>query len=162
MRLRCAIILALLLFGMPSTTGRTDELKKIKPPIEKKDEKKKDEKLTELMKKKLQHAQKVLEGIALNDFATIEQNAEDLIAVSKKAEWKVIKTPQYEVYSNEFRRAAENMIEKAKAKNTDGVALAYVEMTLSCVSCHKHVREVRSTRNDPDQAPWITRDAVGE
>ena len=28
----------------------------------------------------------------------------------------------------------------------DGVALAYVEMTLSCVKCHQHTRELRDAR----------------
>jgi cytochrome c556 len=45
--------------------------------------------------------------------------------------------------SNEFRRAAEKIIDKAKAKNIDGVTLAYFEMTMSCVRCHEYVREVR-------------------
>jgi len=52
--------------------------------------------------------------------------------------------------SNDFRRAAETMIQQAKAKNTDGIALAYVDMTLSCVRCHKYVREVRMASLDVD------------
>jgi hypothetical protein len=43
----------------------------------------------------------------------------------------------------------DDLIEKAREKNLDGAALSYVEMTLSCVKCHKHVREVRTTRLDP-------------
>jgi cytochrome c556 len=101
-----------------------------------------------LMRKKLQCSQLVLEGIAVNDYDKIAKNAEELIAVSKDAEWKVLKTPEYEVYSNDLRRAAESLIRNAKAKNTDGAALAYVDMTLTCVKCHKHVREVRMAFKD--------------
>ena len=54
-------------------------------------------KLSDLMRKKLEHSQKVLEGIALNDFDKIAKNAEDLIDVSKAAEWRVLKTPRYEL-----------------------------------------------------------------
>jgi hypothetical protein len=104
--------------------------------------------LKELMRRKLKYGQKVLEGLALNDFEVITSSAEELIQVSKAAEWKVVKTPRYEVYSNEFRRNAETMIENAKAKNLDGATLAYVDMTLTCVKCHKHVREVRMGRLD--------------
>jgi len=104
--------------------------------------------LKELMQRKLKQGQKVLEGLALNDFDVIAKSAEELIEVSKAAEWKVVKTPRYELYSNEFRRNAETMIQNAKAKNLDGATLAYVDMTLTCVKCHKHVRQVRMGRLD--------------
>ena len=107
-----------------------------------------DNKVQQLMKKKLQHSQRVLEGIALNDFGMILRNAEDLMQVSKEAEWRALKSPQYEVNSNEFRRSAAALIQAAKDKNVDGAALAYVDLTLSCVRCHKHLREVRQTRLD--------------
>jgi hypothetical protein len=97
--------------------------------------------LKEVMQRKLKHSQKVLEGVAVKDFDLIVNNAEELVQVSKTAEWKVFKTAQYERYSNELRRNAETLIEQAKGKNLDGAALAYVDITLTCVKCHKHVRE---------------------
>jgi hypothetical protein len=106
------------------------------------------DKVGELMKKKLTFSQKVLEGIALNDPDIIVKNAQELILISQKAEWLVLQTPQYKLHSNDFRRAAETMVTQAQAKNLDGAALAYVEMTLTCVKCHKHVREVRMARAD--------------
>jgi cytochrome c556 len=99
-----------------------------------------------LMHKKLHSSQKILEGITLNDFKTIANNAEDLIDISKQTEWRVLKTPQYEVHSNEFRRNAENLIKNSKDKNLDAAALSYVELTLTCVRCHKYVREERMVR----------------
>ena len=105
-------------------------------------------KVADLMRKKLTHAQKVLEGIAVNNFDQIGRSAEELILISKSAEWRVINSPQYEVHSNGFRRAAESLIEKAKDKNVDGAALAYVDLTLSCVKCHKYVRDTRMTALD--------------
>ncbi len=38
---------------------------------------------------------------------------------------------------------------KRKAKNLDGVALSYGDMTLVCVKCHRHVREQRAGTNPP-------------
>jgi|SRR6516225_2493202 hypothetical protein len=105
-------------------------------------------KVSALMRRKLQHAQKVLEGIALNDFDKIINHADELMQISKEVEWQVMKTPRYEVQSNEFRRAVETLQDKAVQKNLDGAALGYVELTLSCVKCHKYVREVRMTRLD--------------
>src|SRR5262249_1443055 len=99
-----------------------------------------------LMRKKLTHSQKVLEGISLGNFKKISVNAEKLLAISKAAEWKADKSARYELYSSEFRRLADMLIDKAKAKDLDGATLAYVEMTLTCVKCHKRVREIKMTR----------------
>src|SRR4051794_13468793 len=111
-----ALVLALVL---PGLAGHAEEQKGAK----------------ELMQKKLMHSQKVLEGIALNDFDRINANANELMELSKAAEWKVLKSPQYELYSNEFRRNAEALASSAKAKNIDGATLAYVDLTLTCVKC---------------------------
>src|SRR5262245_22493709 len=126
------LAVALCLAGVPTMAGHADDSKTLKA----------------LMIKKLDNSQKVLEGLALGDFEKIGKHADELIAISKAAEFRVIKTPQYELHSNDFRRNAETLVLMAKGKNLDGAALAYVELTLSCVKCHKHVREVRMARLD--------------
>jgi hypothetical protein len=103
-----------------------------------------------LMHRKLNNAQKVLEGVAMKDFDKISAGAEELIAISKEAEWKVLKTPRYELISDEFRRNADALVKNAKEKNIDAAALSYVDMTLTCVKCHKHVREVRMVHLNRD------------
>jgi hypothetical protein len=110
-----------------------------------------DPKVKDLMQKKLDRAQKILEGVATNDFAKISKNADDLIEISKATEWRVIKTPRYELYSNEFQRTADTLVKNAKDKNLDAAALTYVELTLTCVKCHKYVREVRMVRFEEGQ-----------
>lgn len=102
--------------------------------------------LNQLMIDKLRHSQSLLQGIALSDFAKITSAAEELIALSKTAEWFAHKTPRYEVHSNDFQRACEVLIQKAKAKNLDGVVLAYMDLTMSCVRCHQYLREMRDAR----------------
>jgi cytochrome c556 len=127
-----------------AATGHGDEPKEKKKPS--------------LMQKKLTHAQAVLEGLALNDFARIADSADELTTISKAAEWQMLKTATYELYSNEFRRATESLKKQAKAKSGDGATLAYVEMTFACVKCHQHVRDQRIGRLDriPDDTA-ITR-----
>jgi hypothetical protein len=100
-------------------------------------------KLGKIMTEKLHHAKQLLEGIAMADHKKVERAAEELNRLSRTAEWQAYETPRYEMYSNEFRRATEGIIEKAKRKNLDGVTLAYFEMTMSCVRCHQYVRELR-------------------
>jgi hypothetical protein len=136
MRLGSSLVVGLALAAvLPTVRGHGDEPKKG----------------DSLMQRKLRHTQKVLEGIALGDFVKIADNAEELIAISKKAEWKVVNNPKYELHSNEFRRSAAELVDKARDKNLDGATLAYLDLTLNCVRCHKFVREVRQARLPPEQ-----------
>jgi predicted DNA-binding protein (UPF0251 family) len=105
-------------------------------------------KVPQLMKAKLENSQKVLEGITLNDFKKIEKHADELISISKATEWRSLKTVRFEMYSQQFRRIAIELRENAKKKNLDAAALNYVNLTLTCVNCHKHVREVRMASLD--------------
>ena len=102
--------------------------------------------LAKLMQEKLGSSKMLLEGIALGDFNKINRSAETLIQLSKTAEWFVYKTARYELHSNEFRRAAETILQKARDQNLDGVTLAYFDLTMSCVRCHQYVREVRDAQ----------------
>jgi len=102
--------------------------------------------LARVMKDKLKNSQILMEGMALADYAKIRRSADELIQLTKTEEWMVHKTPKYEMYSNDFRRAVETIYQKAKDQNIDGVALAYVDMTLTCVRCHQYVREIREAK----------------
>jgi cytochrome c556 len=133
-----ALMVLLVLAGFYASAGRGDDVDK-------------PSKTAELMRKKLKCSQGVLEGIALNQFDKIADNADELITISQKAEWVVVKTPQYELFSNQFRRSAESLVKNAKAKNLDGAALDYVDLTMTCVKCHKYVRETRGARRDGDR-----------
>lgn len=133
------LALAILVAGFPVLGGPNQVPKQPAQPDK--------AKIDTLMKQKLEHAQKVLEGIALNNFDKIAASAEELILISHRAEWKALmKTPEYELNSTDFRRHAQTLVKNAKAKNLDGAALGYVELTMSCVRCHKHVRDVRMGR----------------
>jgi hypothetical protein len=128
--LAACIVTAIILTALP---GRGDEPKGS------------DKKISQLMHRKLESSQKILDGLATGDFDKISKNADELIQISKEAEWKSVKTENYELYSNDFRREADTLIKNAKEKNLDAAALTYVELTLTCVRCHKHVREVRKS-----------------
>jgi cytochrome c556 len=99
--------------------------------------------LRDFMRVKLSHSQKVLEGLTTPDFDMIAKNSEALKRLSLESDWQVIQTPEYQDFSKHFRRAADALTETAKKKNLDGAALAYVELTMNCINCHKYVRGVR-------------------
>ncbi|MBI2806436.1 MAG: hypothetical protein HYX68_15760 [Planctomycetes bacterium] len=102
-----------------------------------------DEILAQMMQKKLKSAHLVLDGVAIGDFKKIANGGEELIRLAKSETWQLIRSPHYERHSADFIRATGNLVKKARDKNMDGAALAYVEMTLSCVRCHQYVREHR-------------------
>jgi cytochrome c556 len=113
--------------------------------------------VAELMQKKLKSAQSILDGIATANYAKIEGGAEALIDLTRQTEWFVIRNPKYELHTNDFRRAAESLIDKARQKNIDGAALAYVDLTLSCVRCHQHVRDTRDVRGPGRDSLFATK-----
>ena len=144
MKNACFLLLTFVLTaGMPASSSYGQE-----PKQEPKKPNDPSPELGGLMKRKLANSQKVLEGLALNNFDEISKHGEELIALSKLAEWKVLKTPDYELSSNEFRRSAAELVKNAKGKNLDGVTLAYVNLTFTCVRCHKYVRETRNVQLD--------------
>lgn len=99
------------------------------------------------MQTKLNHSQKLLEGLALEDFDSMAKHAQALSVLSLDAQWQVLQTTEYAHQSLEFRRTADALAAAAKNKNLDGAALAYVEMTMKCVHCHKYLRNVRNGGN---------------
>ena len=93
------------------------------------------------MQLKLEHSQKVLEGVVLEDFALIKQHAQKLGSLALDENWQVLQTREYRDYSGEFQQIAGRLSKAADEKNLDAAALGYVELTLNCVNCHKHVRD---------------------
>ncbi len=102
-KMRFAVALAAL-FAVLSTLSGHDDSKELR----------------DLMQRKLKASQRILEGIALNNFEQIGRNAEELILISKDAEWKVVKTPMYELHSNEFRRNADTLVARPKIATWTG------------------------------------------
>jgi cytochrome c556 len=93
------------------------------------------------MKAKLVHAEKVLEGLATEDFDLIVKHSQAISLLCQDELWSVVKTVEYHERSKEFQRSVNAITEAARQKNLDAAALAYVNTTLSCVNCHKYVRK---------------------
>lgn len=98
----------------------------------------------EVMKLKLESSQKVLEGIATENFVTITANAQKLVLLSQAAGWQARQTPEYKQFTAEFRRHAEALQKAARTENVDAASVAWFQLTISCVNCHRHMRGVQS------------------
>ena len=99
------------------------------------------------MRAKLAHSQNVLEGLAVEDFDLIDKGAQQLSLASEDASWQVLQTEDYARQSADFRRSCDSLRKAAKGRNLDGAALAWMEVTMKCVQCHKYVRDERSPSN---------------
>ena len=127
--LLAALILASLFAGTRSTCAQAEKESGVK----------------ESMRQKVAYSQQVLVGITQGDYGLIANNAEKLVELSNKTNWYSRQVPEYELFLNEFRRRAQEVREAGKQKNLDSASLAYVQMTLSCVSCHKFIRKSSDT-----------------
>ncbi|MEI6240012.1 MAG: hypothetical protein WCR51_06460 [Planctomycetia bacterium] len=97
--------------------------------------------VADFMRAKLAHSQRVLEGLALEDYDLIARGAQELALASQASSWQVLQTEEYARQSAEFRRSCDSLRGAAKAKNLDGSALAWMEVTMKCIQCHKYVRD---------------------
>jgi len=94
----------------------------------------------EFMRDKLELSQRVLEGLATEDYNLIIAKSTKLSAMTQEADWRTFENPDFERFSADFRRHVEAVRKAAENKNLDGATLAYVKMTMSCVECHRAVR----------------------
>lgn len=101
------------------------------------------DKLSAFMKAKLEHSEKVLEGLAREDFDLIAKHSAAISLLCEDELWSVMQTPEYIERSKEFRRSVYAITEAARKKNLEAAAFAYVDSTMKCVSCHKYVRQAR-------------------
>jgi hypothetical protein len=108
--------------------------------------------LKEFMRVKLERSQKLLEGLTLENYPLIVENARALRKLSEDARWQVSPNINYLRLSSEFQDLSEELAKKAEQKNLDGATLAYVRLTLNCVKCHQVTRDNRITSRDARQS----------
>lgn len=101
------------------------------------------DRLAAFMQAKLTHSEKTLEGLAKGDFELIAKHSQAISLLCVDEQWSVVKTPEYQERSNEFRRNVDAITNAARKKNLEGATLAYVSATMNCVTCHKYVRETK-------------------
>jgi hypothetical protein len=93
------------------------------------------------MKLKLEHSQNILAGIAKADYDLIVKNAEGMQTLTTIEAFVRSKIPGYSAQVEQFKEATEELIKQAKKDNVEGATLAFTQLTLSCVNCHKRLRE---------------------
>lgn len=95
--------------------------------------------LSKIMEKKLELSKEILAGMVTEDFDKISSNADRLLKLAK-TQWIQNETSEYRAQLKDFWIVVDGLKTAADEKNADGATLAYVQMTLSCVKCHKYLR----------------------
>jgi hypothetical protein len=93
------------------------------------------------MKKKLEHSQNILAGIADGDFEKIVVSTESMRSLSKVEGFIRGRTPGYRTQLQIFAESADEIARQANKDNLEGAALAFTQLTISCVNCHKQLRD---------------------
>ena len=99
-----------------------------------------------LMQQKLESAQSIMKGLALEDFELLEKEAQKLQLLSLDTGWNVIQTKEYARISREFRDAAKKIHQAGKDKNLDAAGIGHFQLTMTCIDCHRHLRKVNATK----------------
>lgn len=94
------------------------------------------------MRKKLEAQQKVMEGLAIEDYDLIAAGAQQLRGISTAADFAVVKDSLFTQHADEFRRIVDRIEKNAKEKRLDGATLGYMDLTMNCVECHRFVRNI--------------------
>ena len=91
------------------------------------------------MKQKLEYSQNILDGLVTENFDKILQGAKSLNQLGKQ-NWIENESSEYRTQNQVFWFTAGSLVISAEDKNIDGATLAYTQMTVSCVNCHKLIR----------------------
>ncbi|MEZ6094355.1 MAG: hypothetical protein R3C03_08970 [Pirellulaceae bacterium] len=110
-------------------------------PVAAQDQDKLQENAVPFMHRKLDHAREIVAGLATENFEKIRISAQELNLLSREAQWNVVQTADYVQLSSDFRSSAERLRKAAAEENLDGATLAYFEVTLNCVRCHRYIRD---------------------
>lgn len=90
---------------------------------------------------KLKQSQEVLAGLAEGDFQAIQKSTKQLKTLSKIEGFVRRGFPGYATQLQSFEFAVDEIETQAKNQNIEGVALGFQQLTLSCVNCHKQLRQ---------------------
>ena len=116
------------------------------PKKETQAEKKEDEKTPQrkgisiFMRMKLDASEKILEGLAMEDFELIQEGAAKLEDMSAAEKWRVTNDPFFREHSNDFQKVAKRLSKNAKEGKLEASALTWLEATMQCIECHKWTR----------------------
>ncbi|MDZ4851008.1 MAG: hypothetical protein SGI77_17110 [Pirellulaceae bacterium] len=94
------------------------------------------------MEKKLEYSKQILQALTSGDCQGIESNSEQMRLLGKIEGFVRRRSPTYTSHLQSFDLASRELTRHGREKNIEGATLAFHQLTTSCVSCHRSIREV--------------------
>lgn len=126
-----------LLILLGCTSGAAEEPQKPKPAADQANHP-----VSFWMEKKLEYSQDILRGLVTGDLDDVANKAEQMRLLSKVEGWVRNSKSGYRAQLQAFELANSELLRNARANKIDGATIAFQQLTVSCVSCHKIIRNV--------------------
>ena len=115
------------------------------------------------MRTKLAWSQAALEGITLEKFDVVSQNAIRMRNMTQSNHWFTMKQPDYMAQTTNYQKSVDALYMAAVDKNLEAATEAYTKVARNCVDCHRLVRteqrknagQPAKARTEPDLRPVI-------
>lgn len=137
MRITVICIIMFCLLALLSQVAGQEESAKVVPPAGAGEE----ETFNFWMDVKLDESQQLFAALAQADYAMIEQSSQRLKSVSMIERFVRRRTPGYTTQLKNFEFSVDEILRQAEQENIEGVTLGFQQLTLSCVNCHKQLRQ---------------------
>ena len=93
------------------------------------------------MAHKLDFSKSILESLTMADFEQLAEDAKQMQMLGKIEGFVRRKNPDYRTQLKNFDTALQELIRHAEGEDTTGAAVAFNQMTTSCVACHELLRK---------------------
>ncbi len=123
------------------TNSSTDELQPNKSDADKVPKVTDERPMSFWMEKKLDFSKSILEALTKGDFDTLAKDAEQMRLLGRIEGFVRRKNDDYRIQLRTFDFATLELGRQASRKNAEGAALAFNQLTNSCVACHVLLRE---------------------
>lgn len=104
---------------------------------------------------KLEKSESLLGALARGDFATMASDAQTLATLNEAEGFVRRRNPSYRTQLRIFQYAVEELRRQAMRENLEGAALAFNQLTLSCVHCHRDLRDQAAAPLPANAAPSL-------
>jgi len=92
------------------------------------------------MRMKLAWSQAALEGLTLEKFDVVSQNAIRMRDMTRSNLWFTMKQPDYLAHTTNYQKSVDALYMAAVDKNLEAATEAYMKVARNCVECHRLVR----------------------
>jgi hypothetical protein len=134
--IRTAALLALAALAFCPAEGRVQEPRRDAPAAGQ-------DQARDFMRHKMGLTQDALAGLTEGDLVKVGTAAKNMRFLGYFEKHLLAERPEYKRQVAFFDFASQELVRQAEAKNLEGATLAYMQLTATCVQCHKVMRTAK-------------------